>query len=716
LSRANSTRWRAAAALILLAGAMGAWWWTTRHTVRRRPDLNVLLITVDTLRADAVGAYGQPGGVTPWIDRLAEAGVRFDDAHAHNVITLPSHANLLSGRLPLQHGVRDNGGFRFPSDLDTLATRLKAHGYRTGAFVSAFPLESRFGLARGFDVYDDRFADTPRPAFLIQERRGTDTVALARRWLDSTSEGRWFCWVHLYEPHFPYEPAEPFASRFPNDPYHGEVAAADAALGPLVEPILHAGRNGRTLVVLTSDHGESLGDHGEATHGVFAYEAALRVPLIFYQPQLFPPAVVRTPAGHVDLLPTILDALSLPAPDDLVGQSLLPVVEGREPTERTTLKGRATYFEALSASLNRRWAPLVGVIDDRTKYIELPIPELYDLRADPGEAHNLAHAEPRRLEGMRALLSGVRASAGRSLQEPGVDRRAEDAETRERLRSLGYVAAGASEPPRRYTEEDDPKRLIGLDTLLQDVVGLYLAGDVPAALARCRELVRRRPQMPLSLVQLAHLERESGNLPAAVDALRKAVALGPDNTEAVSLLGAYLTEAGRAREAVDRLEPYTDRPDADVDVLVSRALALAKLGRPADALATLATARARDPSNAMTLVEIGTVHMMAGDRERASQAFEAAIAINPNVARAHISLGVLAAEGGRPDQAIEHWRAATALDPREHDKLLALGVSLARSRRPAEAQLYFEFFVATAPPARYARDIERAREWLKRTR
>jgi choline-sulfatase len=618
-------------------------------------------------------------------------------------MTLPSHANILSGRLPTEHGVRDNAGFRLPIAGHTLATLLKARGYRTGAFVSAFPLESRFGLGRGFDAYDDRFADAaPRPTFLVQERNGTETVKLARQWLDAAGDARWFCWVHLYEPHFPYEPPPTVAARFRNNPYQGEVAAADAALAPLLGPILEAGARGRTLVVLTSDHGEALGDHGEATHGVFAYEPVLKVPLVLYQPRLFEPAAVTSAAGHVDLLPTILDALSIPVPDGLAGRSLLQAIAGvpdREPA--------ATYFEALSPSLNRRWAPLHGVVRGRTKYIDLPIPELYDLATDPHEANNLAGSQPQRAAELRDLLTRIRRS------DQAARRSAENVETIQRLRSLGYLASGGGAAAGPYTDEDDPKRLIGFDTLLHEVTAAYLEGDVGGALAKCRELVRRRPDTPLWLLHLALLERESGNLPAGIDALRRVVALSPNDSEALSLLGAYLTEAGRAPEAADLLEAHASRADAALEVLTTRALALARSGRPGDALATLAAARERDPSNAMIVVETATVHLMAGDRDRARQAFREALAINPGVARAHSSLGVLSVEDGRTEQAIEHWKAATSLDAREHEKILAIGIALDRAGRTAEARACFEFFVNAAPPARYRRELERARLWLK---
>jgi arylsulfatase A-like enzyme/Flp pilus assembly protein TadD len=694
--------------LLLLSVLLALWkpWLPAAPLVRRESGLNVLLITIDTLRADAVGAYGQPGGITPLMDRLAEKGVRFSNAHAHNVVTLPSHANILSGRLPGEHGVRDNAGFRFPAHVETLATLLKSQGYRTGAFVSAFPVDSRFGLSRGFDVYDDQFADAARPAFLIQERSGRDTVARAARWLESQRDSRWFSWVHLYEPHFPYVPPEPFASRFHNEPYHGEVAATDALLAPLLESILAAGQNGRTLVVLTSDHGECLGDHGEATHGVFTYEATLKVPLVFYQPRLLRPVVVDAPAQHIDILPTVLDALALTVPSGLSGRSLLPLIAGDK--DPATFN-RATYFEALSATLNRRWAPLHGVIHGGVKYIDLPIPELYDLSSDPREERNLAASQPARVEELRSLLGQFPTGAAAPPQP-------ETAETRERLRSLGYLSATGNNLPARFTEADDPKRLIGLDALMQEILDLYLAGNLSAASAKCRELIERRPDMPLSFFYLAQIERERDNLDEAVKALRQVVALEPNNSEAVALLGASLTQAGRAAEASALLEAYAQTHEPDVEVLTAHAHALARVGRTKDAVATLARARDLDSSNAMLLVHRGTVLMIAGDRNAAREEFGAALGMNPEMARAHSSLGILDLEDGRNADALAHWRAATAIDAREFQTILAAGLTLGRSGRTAEARVALQFFVDHAPPDRFAGAVGRARALLSSLR
>ncbi len=527
-------------------------------------------------------------------------------------------------------------------------------------------------------------------------------MALAREWLAAADGRPSFCWVHLYEPHYPYAPAEPFASRFHDSPYHGDVAAADAALGPLLEPILAAGAEARTLVVLTSDHGEALGEHGEATHGIFAYEATLRVPLIFHQPRLFAPRVVATPARHVDILPTVLDALGLPTPPDLAGRSLLAAAAGAGGDHSP-----ATYFEALSGQLNRGWAPLYGVIHEGMKYIDLPIPELYSLVEDPGETTNLAPRQPRRVAELERLLSELRAA------ERPLERAEESDETRRRLRALGYLASSAEGEPRRaYTEADDPKRLLALDAGLREVAGLHAAGDLAGALARCRELVRARPGMRMALVTLAQLERESGNLDAAVDAMREALALRPTDPATLAGLAAYLTQAGRAEEAVALTEPHASGTAPDVEVLLTRGLALARAGRPREALAAVERAGAIDPGNPMVAVHLGTLHLMAGRRAAARAAFGEALALNPRVVAAHAALAIMAGEEGQIGEAVSLWRRAVGEDPRQHRQLLAAGYRAGSSGREAEARALLELFVESAPADAYGEEIARVRDLL----
>jgi arylsulfatase A-like enzyme/Tfp pilus assembly protein PilF len=695
------------AAVIAIAVTLGC----RTPTMRREPGLNVLLITIDTLRADALGAYGNSTVSTPLLDRLSAGGVRFSRALAQTVVTLPSHANILSGRYPFAHGVRENSGFRFPGDVDTLATLLKARGYRTGAFVSAFPLDVRFGLARGFDVYDDRYGKgAERAAFREPERAGTATVAAASAWINQQSnpqsairnpQSPWFAWVHVYEPHFPYAPPEPYATRYRAAPYLGEVSAADVALAPLIAPILEQGGNARTLVVVTGDHGESLGDHGEQTHGLFAYEATLRVPLIVYQPRLFSSRVVSDPVRHVDILPTVLDALGVAPPQGLDGASLLPAME---------TSGRVdapSYFEALSASLNRGWAPLSGVARGPLKYIDLPIPELYDVAADPAEARNLASSRPEDVRQLQTLLRQLRAS------DRGVARAAESADTRKRLGSLGYLSGTAAQKS-SYTEADDPKRLVALDHEIDQVISRYQGGDLRGAIALGEKIVGERPDMAVSLTHLAFLYSEAGDHARAARTANRALELNPAAADVAALLGAYLTDAGLAKEAVARLEPYTRGPQPDLDVLIAYGVALASTGRGAEALAAFERARALDRTSGLPLTNIGMLYLMAGAGDRAAAAFNEAVTIDATLARAHNGLGVVAAQRGAFEEAANHWKQAVALDPHDHQALYNLGDVLIRLGRPGEARPYWTSYLRELPSGVDEKDRARVRMWLSR--
>ncbi|HET9768691.1 MAG TPA: sulfatase, partial [Thermoanaerobaculia bacterium] len=493
---------RAAASLLLLslssaASAAGA-------TAPRSPRPDVVLVTIDTLRADAVGFAGNRRVATPNLDRLAAAGRVFTDAHAHNVVTLPSHTNLLTGLYPYQHGVRDNSGFALPADVSTLATVLHDAGYVTGAFVGAYPLDSRYGLARGFDVYDDRTTTgAGEEQLVLAERRGDEVVAAALDWWRAQdAEARKpspaprrprFLWVHLYDPHASYEPPEPFASRYAKEPYLGEVAAVDAFLAPLLLPHLER-REPPCLIVVTGDHGESLGEHGEDTHGLFAYEATLHVPLVLWGRGVAAGSDAR-PARHVDVFPTVLAAAGVAPPaggPPRPGRSLLQPWSGHldNPDDADS------YFEALSAALNRGWAPLRGLLrrtpEGPRKFIALPLPEAYDLRRDPGETRNLVDADRR---AARAAFDALPAASAwppppRNAHQGGLREIAGEEEAR--MLALGY-AASVAPAKTSFGPGDDPKRLVDLDRKIHQLVEAYGDGDVERAVALARELVAARP-------------------------------------------------------------------------------------------------------------------------------------------------------------------------------------------------------------------------------
>ncbi len=684
------------AGLALLFAAL-LWW--RGGSVRRDPSLSVVLISIDTLRADALGAYGNSKVATPWIDRLAREGVMFGNAHAHNVVTFPSHSNILSGLLPTIHGVRDNTGYRFPPEIKTLATRLKERGFRTGAFVSAFVLNSKFGLNQGFDVYDDRTATLQNQSpFMVPDRKGTATVAEATTWIDAQGDAQFFAFVHIYEPHFPYRPPEPFKGRHLDQPYYGEVEAADAALEPILSRVLEGRLKGRVLVILTADHGESLGEHKEETHGIFAYEASLKVPLILFGP-VDRGRSVAAAVQHIDLVPTVLDALGAEVPSDLPGQSLIEASR--------VVPAASTYFESLSISLNQGWAPLRGVFDGRFKYIDLPLPELYDLRTDPGELKNLVAREPEMLDRLRAALSRERA------QDRAKTRRAEDAATLESLRALGYIAAAASAPEKEvYTELDDPKNLIDFDGRNRAAVTAFMNGDVDKAIDLARKNLRLRPDMAGVNLELAYLERARGNLSAAIVAAQKAVELRPLENEGISLLAAYLTEAGRAKEAVALLEPHRRTNRADFDLLTALGLAHAALGQAEPARSAFEQARQVEPQNSLGPVNLGTLSLMTGDRAGARRAMTEALAMDPGTAKAHNILGVMEAQEGRPEEAIAHWRLAAQFNPQDYQTLFNLGKTLDKLGRPAEAEVFYRQYLETAPLALESKDIERVKARL----
>jgi arylsulfatase A-like enzyme/Tfp pilus assembly protein PilF len=681
---------------------MGIWWTVGRGAVHvpRSADQNVLLVTIDTLRADALGRAGG-AAATPNLDRLAREGVAFDFAHGHAVVTLPSHASILTGLHPFEHGVRDNTGFRLGAEHPTAATILRAQGYSTGAFIGAFPLDSRFGLDRGFDVYDDGYGETSRVAeLLMPERRAGAVVEAATRWIGA-QPGKWFAWVHVYDPHAPYKPPAPFDQQYARDAYAGEVAYTDSALGPLLDLARRGPRP--TLVVVTADHGEALGSHGEQTHGVFAYEPSLKVPLIVSftsRPDAFGGRASDIQARHIDVLPTLLDGLGSGTAGAAPGRSLLRALESGadEPV--------ATYFEALSPSLNRGWAPLHGVLAGREKYIDVPIPELYDLSTDPGEAHNLADSRVDRRQVLDARLRGFDAARHRA------ERIAESPDVVRQLQALGYVSASA---PRKahYTEEDDPKRLVAIDAAIQRGITLFQEGRGREALDLFRDLIRRRPTMAVSYLHAAYLLWDLGEPRSAIEMLKSALRAGASTAEVQSQLGIYLAEAGEPAEAIAVLEPLATSPAPDVEALNALGIAKSRSGRPEEALREFRRILEIDPSNASALQNVGAVHLGRNELAEAREMFTRALAIDPRLARALNGLGVVELRTGNRQAAIESWRRAVDADPRQYDTIFNLGVTLMESGDRAGARRYFEAFVRSAPPAFYAADIDKVRRWLE---
>lgn len=700
----------AAVCLVLVAVLLG---WrrlsppAAQLVVRKTLDQNLLLVTLDTMRTDGLSCYGGRAS-TPNLDRLASLGARYDFAHAHAVVTLVSHASILTGLYPFDHGIHDNAGFRLSPAIPTLATMLRSHGVATAAFIASFALDSRFGLDNGFDIYDEQYGKSQMNAgFVMPERRADAVVAAALPWIER-QRGRWFAWVHLFDPHAPYDPPSPFREQYAGHLYYGEAAFTDSTLGRLFD----AARDptGRpTLVVVTGDHGEGLGDHGEMTHGLFAYEATLRIPLIVAQIDRTTPAwatsasaaqagaVSSASVRHIDIVPTILDALQLPIPSGLRGRSLLASPAG-------TGGPVASYFEAMSASFNRGWAPMTGVLVGREKYIDLPIPELYDLANDVGERTNLVGRDAARDRDLQARLRGF----GAAFNQP---RRSEDSEAAARLRALGYIS-GSAPLKAHYTEDDDPKRLIDLDQAMRRAAELYEQKRPAEAIAIYRQVIAKRPMMEVAYTQLAMLFWELGDPASAIATLERARRAGADDVAVRTKLGMYLAETGQVDRALPLLQEAAAGPFPDVDALNALGIVLVRSGRTDEGVATFSRILQLNRSNSAALENLGAVALQRGQIEQAREFLARALALDPTSPQAHNSLGVIEMKAGDRKAAIAHWKQAVAGDPRNFDALYNLATELVNDGQRDAARPYLERFVRTAPPAFYAKDIAYVRGLL----
>jgi arylsulfatase A-like enzyme/Flp pilus assembly protein TadD len=589
----------------------------------RPGDVNLVLVTLDTTRADRLGCYGFAQVETPHIDRLAAEGVVFEQATATVPLTFPSHASIMTGLIPPHHGVRDNGGFFLEDARVTLAERLKEAGYATGAFVAAWVLESKWGLAQGFDEYSDRFELSKYKVVSLGtvQKPGGEVMDDALRWLATVESRRFFAWVHLYDPHTPYEPPEPFAARYPGQPYLGEIAYTDKVVGRLLDWLRERGLMDRTVVVLTADHGESLGDHGESTHAYFVYDATTLVPL-----------VVRTPwrgrgrrsiqVSGVDLMPTLLDLLGLPPQEDIDGRSVARALFDPE-ADFDHLAYSETYFPRYHFG----WQHLVALRSRQYKYVDAPQPELYDLLQDPRESRNVFKAYSRRADEMRRRLEAM-VKRGPSA---ALERKSLDPETLERLAALGYVGNVVDVDPDAVLP--DPKEKLPLFALMNTAKRLAQEENrLEEAVARMREAIASdRGIMDAHLTLgnwLVRLRRPD----EAIAAFKEAVALKPDDDIALGNLARILRARGRTRDALD-------------------------------ALTVFRTALEVNPKNPQSWYQLATLYLDLGRLSDAEASFREALAANARMGAAWNGLGAIAFERGLAAEAEEAVRKALAHEP-----------------------------------------------------
>ena len=608
---------------------------------------NVVVITIDTLRADHIGCYGDKQIRTPNIDALAAEGARFERAYTPVPVTLPAHTVIFTGTYPLLSGMHDFSGNKLNPAQPTLASVLKQHGYVTGAVVGSAVLDSRFGLNQGFDFYYDHFDFNRLQESNLEEmeRPGNLVADEALKWLADNHKNKFFLWMHLYDPHYPYRPPPPFREQYKDRPYDGEIAFADAQVGRLIRYLKAHGIYQNTLIVLAGDHGESLGEHGEKNHGFFIYNATLHVPMIIRLPEIAKPRVVISLAGLADLMPTVLSALKIEAPPQVQGVSLLPLMKAKSAAEE-----RSLYAETFLPRLHFNWSELRSVESDKYHFIDAPKPELYDLTQDPGETNNLFTEKKAVAEEMRARLTSVigqYSSGAEMAQKTGLD-----PALMERLKSLGYAgfSGGGTTTGSDHTLAD-PKDRIQIYELISEAIAESQHGEYQDSAGKLLAALKTEPDsVPVHyLLGLDYYRMRQ--FPRAVVELKRVLELSPDYALAVFQLG----------------------------------LAYARTGDFDAAIAQLKHALELDATNFSAAYNLGAAYGQKQMVPEAVAAFRQTVAIAPDYPAGHRALGEMLLYQGQIDEALAELKQAVELDPQDPGTHAALAKAFAAKGLSAEA-------------------------------
>ena len=677
---------RAFVALVILLVASGA---CRRSPAAPGTARHLVIVTIDTLRADRLGVYGNKDVATPVLDRIAHEGAMAVEASAHVPLTRPSHVNLFTGLLPPETGIRDNISPAVLPDTPLLAEVLKTVGFTNAAFVSSGVLEAGSGLNRGFDTYAANFEGRAGEAQFLNtvQKRGDTTTREALGWLERlgrSPQTRVFLWLHLYDPHDPYEPPEPYASRYADRPYDGEVAFSDELVGRLDDALSRLGLRDDTLLVVTSDHGEGLGEHEETLHGFFTYQSTLRIPLLVRGPGIKPGTRVDSTVRLVDVFPTVLDLLGVAAPPEarFSGVSLAPALRGEaNPAEPVT------YAESLVPLLHFGWSDLRAVREGRWKYIQAPRPELYDLAADPGERNNLVAAQPSRALAMRGALRRFLDQERQASTRAPVG----SIELLEKLGALGYV--GGRGPAETKTPGADPKDKVeefrfASESIREGLLSFH-AKDYPASVARFEAVLRRGIssfEVHFYLARGLFAVRRFGEAARHFEeATRRAPAHG-EAWEGLSDAHARTGDAELALEALDRGQAALPR---HAGLRAAEARLLRGLDRLAEAREAYEAALPLASKSALLRMELGELLRDMGAPEEAIRRLREAVDLEPGNAEAWTALGITLGGNGRLAEAEKCFREALRLDPKDHRHAYNLGLALLRQGRTEEARPFF---------------------------
>jgi arylsulfatase A-like enzyme/Tfp pilus assembly protein PilF len=660
---------------------------------KQEGKLNFILITIDTLRPDRLSCYSKGHLKTPNIDNLASRGTLFLKAFAHTSTTLPSHTNILLGTTPLYHGVHENSNFIVRDEFLTLAEHLKNHGYSTAAFVGAYPLDSRFGLAQGFDVYDDNYDIRRTEKREIGERKAEVVVKNALEWLNG-QKSPWFLWIHCWDPHDPYEPPEPYKTQYEKHPYDGEVAYVDFVLGKLFLYLKENNLSSQTMIIFTGDHGESLGEHDEKTHGFFAYNSTIWIPLIISVPGI-KTGEVHQNVMHVDVFPTVCDVLKIEKPSCLQGISLLPALKGKKLPERNI------YFESLSPYYSKGWAPLRGYIYGKEKFIESPIPELYNLEKDFNELENLAKGE--KLDKYKNQLNQI--IRKQSLNENIKAEQKIDRESLEILKSLGYVSSSHVPKKESYSPDEDVKVLLPYHYKCAKAMDVYYKDHkFREGIELLKEVITGRKDISTAYTNLSDLYRDQGRLSDALETLKIGLGFIPTNYEILSTYVQYLVEAGQDDEAIEVLAAKSS-PQMEYDPEIWNYIGLAYWHKEnfEKALKAFEKSTLIDNKYPIAFNNLGALHysifLKTKDLEaykKSLQNFKRAVELDPYYSTAFQGLGVAYAQVGDLEEAISCLEKALELRPDFGQAIYDLGIVYMKNGETIKA--YDNFIKVKASP------------------
>lgn len=658
-----SKRTYVAAAFILLLAAPPA---LTQRKLQQTPARpNVLLVTVDTLRADFLGCYGSTKVATPNVDALAAEGVRFRTAVAPAPLTLPSHCTILTGKYPLATGVRDNLGYALTANHLTLAEILKQNGYRTAAFVSAYVLDSKWGLDQGFDHYDDSFppAQDAGPVRWAVERSGGETADAALKWLDANRSAPFFCWIHLFDPHDPYLPPEPYRSRYRDNPYGGEVAYTDSVAGRIFESLRRNGAWDRTLVVLAGDHGEGLGEHQEPTHGYYLYDSTSLVPLVFKLPRSRSAGrVIDFPVQLADVAPTLLQALEIPRPANFQGRGWFGALLGKQQFGAAPPAYVETYYPNEFG-----WSELRAWRTADYKYVLAPQAEFYDLRADAGEQNNLIASKSALAEQYKAALLAFETRYGDRGAAAAAQARL-SVEDRERFRALGYIGGPTAGRLNRALERPDPKSKIELFCLISNALTEMARSEFSAALEILQQLVRRDPSITTAYSLIGQCYLQLKRYSEARDTFERVVANDPDRVYPAYYLGLTYFHLRQYERAAPLLEKAVALDPGFFPAHNYLGFIYSDQGQDRRAIDAFSRA-VRIQESPQSYQMLGLLYVKGKQLDQAQKAFHKVTVLEPGNALAHFYLASVYKLQGRPELAKKSLQKAVELDPSLRDRI-----------------------------------------------